>query len=181
MENERVTESRRLVHSACRRALDSMGEEPNPPLTGEGSDLGSTYKSSMKPVLKRVLDARERGDELALASTSEELVVESLFLLARVMELSGLYSDEGVDTPLTAACYFALGSYLEQEATKGDQWRGESFETLYSNVANEVEIVRDNISNDDLDHLLRNSVDVVLLSGILHAAVLTRMPEPAPI
>lgn len=173
MEHTRVTESRTLVYSACRRALDSHGEEPSPPLTGEASEIGSTY-GYLNPLLESVDEAQTTGDTEELISATEELVVESLFLLARVMELTDLYSDSGVETPLTAACYFALGSYLEQERNKEDRWRDASFDTLYDHANDELNEIRENIREDDLDNLLRNSVDFVLLVGILFAAVLDR-------
>jgi hypothetical protein len=171
MEHTRVTESRTLVYAACRQALDAHGTEPSPPLTGEASEIGSTY-SYLKPLLETVHDAHATDDDDALINATEELVVESLFLLARVMELTDLYSDSGVETPLTAACYFALGSYMEQERHKEDQWRDDSFENLHAHATDELGEIRENIGNDDLDELLRNSVDFVLLVGILFAAVL---------
>lgn len=173
MEHTRVTESRTLVYEACRRALDAHGEEPSPPLTGEASEIGSTY-SYLKPLLESVQDARDSGEPDRVMETTEELVVESLFLLARVMEMTGMYSDAGVETPLTAACYFALGSYMEQESKKEDQWRDESFDDLYGDAKAEINEIQENIREDDLDALLRNSVDLVLLVGILYAAVLDR-------
>jgi hypothetical protein len=159
------------VYAACRRALDSYGSEPSPPLTGAGSEIGSTY-TYLAPILDAIESEWEadRHDQLVL--NTEELVIESLFLLARVMELTDLYSDSGVETPLTAACYFALGSYMEQEGNKKDQWREESIKTLYENAREELLEVRENIRDTDLDSLLRNSVDFVLLVGILFAAVL---------
>lgn len=173
MEHTRVTESRTLVYAACRRALDAHGEEPSPPLTGEASEIGSTY-SYLKPLLESVDEARSNDCPDLLIEATEELVVESLFLLARVMELTELYSDSGVETPLTAACYFALGSYMEQERNKEDQWRDASFDTLYDHANDELGEIRENISDNELDNLLRNSVDFVLLVGILFAAVLDR-------
>lgn len=176
MEHTRVTESRTLVYSACRRALDSHGEEPSPPLTGEGFEIESTY-GYLKPLLETVDEAMVSEDAQKLIEATEEVVVESLFLLARVMELTDLYSDSGVETPLTAACYYALGSYMEQEQHKEDQWRDASLETLSSNAIAELQEIRENTADDDLDSLLRNSVDFVLLVSILFAAVLDRQDE----
>mgnify|MGYP006270524877 CR=1 FL=1 len=171
MKHTRVTESRTLVYSACRRALDSYGQEPSPPLTGAGAEIGSTY-AYLSPILNAIEAEWEADRHSQLVLNTEELVIESLFLLARVMELTDLYSDSGVETPLTAACYFALGSYMEQEGNKEDRWRDQTVKTLYENAREELMEVRENIKDDDLDALLRNSVDFVLLVGILFAAVL---------
>lgn len=171
MNDTRVAESRALVYSACRRALDSYGEEPEPPLTGEAASIGSTY-SYIKPLLETAGEARAADRTDALIDLTEEVVVESLFLLARVMEFNDLYSDSGMETPLTAACYYALGSYMEQEGEKEDHWRDREFEKLHRDALDELDIIRSNISDEDYNNLLRNTVDFVLLSGILFASVI---------
>lgn len=176
MERTRVTESRMLVYSALRRALDSHGEEPEPPLTGEASEIKSTHKT-LKPLLEKVKDYYDAKAYQSVVGASEELVVESLFLLARSMEITEMYSDSGVETPLTAACYFALGSYMEQESQKEDRWRDEDFNELYHHAKSEIGEIRDDINDNEVDNLLRNSVDLVLLVGILYATVLDESNE----
>jgi len=74
---------------------------------------------------------------------------------------------------LTQAFYFALGSYMEQEATKTDQWRGESIGQLYAHLLHEVQVeIKRNLKNNDLTYLLHNAVDAVSLSVILLAKVM---------
>jgi len=176
MEYTRITESRKLVFSAVRQALDSHGAEPEPPLTGRALEIGSTY-TYLKPLLGDVQEAHEQEDYETLEKKTEELVVESILLLARTMEMTDLYSDTGMETPLTAAGFFALGSYSEQEGNKEDKWRDEDFEDLFSHAKKESTEIKKNIQKNQLDALLHNSVDLVLLVSILLASVIDSKEE----
>lgn len=77
-------------------------------------------------------------------------------------------------TMLVKAFYFALGSYMEQEAKKGDQWRDQSIGELYSHLKHEVEEIRRNLKSGDYTYLVHNCTDLVGLSTILLAKVLEK-------
>ena len=66
------------------------------------------------------------------------------------------------------AFWFALGSYMEQEATKGDEWRDVDIGALYAHLLHEVESeIRGNIRRGEQTYLLHNAVDAVSLSLML--------------
>lgn len=73
---------------------------------------------------------------------------------------------------LEKAFYFALGSYMEQEAKKEDIWRDQSIGQLYAHLNHELEEIRSNLKSSDLTYLLHNCVDAVGLSTILLAKVM---------
>ena len=68
---------------------------------------------------------------------------------------------------LEKAFYFALGSYMEQEAKKEDQWRDQSIGQLYDHLKHELEEIRANMKRQELTYLVHNCVDAVGLSTIL--------------
>ena len=73
---------------------------------------------------------------------------------------------------LVKAFYFALGSYMEQEAKKEDQWRDQSIGELYAHLRHEIEEVRRNLKTNDYTYLVHNCADLVGLSAILLAKVM---------
>lgn len=76
-------------------------------------------------------------------------------------------------TKLVNAFYFALGSYMEQEAKKDDTWRDQNIGQLYAHLHHELEEIRTNLKrNDRLTFLLHNCVDAVSLATILLAHVM---------
>jgi hypothetical protein len=63
----------------------------------------------------------------------------------------------------------ALGSYIEQEATKKDQWRDQDYWTLRNHLAHEM----DEIRRSKLKTIkIHNLMDACSLSAILLAKVL---------
>jgi len=75
---------------------------------------------------------------------------------------------------LVRAFYFALGSYVEQEAKKGDSWRDQSVGQLYAHLAHEIEEIRRNLRppKNHLSFLLHNCLDAVMLSTMLLCKVM---------
>lgn len=76
---------------------------------------------------------------------------------------------------LVKAFFFALGSYMEQEATKEDSWKDMNIGQLYDHLRHEVEVeIKRNLKppKDQLSYLLHNCVDAVNLSVILLAKVM---------
>ena len=73
---------------------------------------------------------------------------------------------------LKEAFLVAMGSYIEQEATKDDLWRDQSIGQLYAHLSHEIEEIRRNIGRDELDYLAHNAIDAVLLSTMLLAITL---------
>lgn len=70
---------------------------------------------------------------------------------------------------LERAFYFALGSYMEQESKKDDQWRDQTIGQLYDHLLHELEEIRRNLRDSQLTFLVHNSVDAVSLATILLA------------
>jgi len=73
---------------------------------------------------------------------------------------------------LVRAFYFALGSYMEQEAKKEDQWRDQNLGQLYAHLKHELEEIRRSMQSGNLTFLLHNCVDAVSLATILLAKVM---------
>jgi len=65
---------------------------------------------------------------------------------------------------LIRAFYIALGSYIEQEAKKLDQWRDETYGQLYGHLKHEIEEVNRSKSRTTQIH---NLIDCLMLSCIL--------------
>lgn len=65
------------------------------------------------------------------------------------------------------AFWFALGTYVEQEAKKGDQWRDQSIGQLYAHLSHEVEEIQTNIRKGQGRFLIHNAADAVGLSLML--------------
>lgn len=170
---KRLDESRTLIINALRQALNAIDSEPKPPLIGAGADIKITF-DSLKALINRMDQLLAEEDYGLLTVAIEEILVEALLFLARVMEQYGIYSDATTETPLTAACYFALGSYTEQEEQKSDQWRDKSIETLSSLIINEHNQITDGLNTDNMRRVLYDSIDLVLLLTILYAAVIER-------
>jgi len=68
---------------------------------------------------------------------------------------------------LMRAFVFALGSYVEQEAKKGDNWREREIGELYNHLAHEVEEIRRNLRRSEVTYLVHNAADAVMLSCML--------------
>lgn len=169
----RLSESRQIISQSLRKALDSVPSEPNPPLTGAGTNILTTTQY-IKPLLLDIEGNITVKNTNKALSLMEEVVVESLLLLARVMESAEIYSDTTLETPLTAACYFALGSYTEQETEKSDEWREKELTTLYQEAYTEYEIIVSSLREaTNPQEVLDDAVDLVLLLTILYAALLT--------
>lgn len=76
---------------------------------------------------------------------------------------------------IVKAFYFALGSYMEQEAKKNDQWRDQNLGQLFAHTSHEMEEIRKNINEKmPMTYLLHNCVDLVGLSCMLLADVMMR-------
>lgn len=75
---------------------------------------------------------------------------------------------------LVKAFYFALGSYMEQEAKKSDSWNELSVGQLYAHLKHELEEIKNNLSRQELTYLLHNCVDAVSLSIILLVKVMEK-------
>ncbi len=76
---------------------------------------------------------------------------------------------------LRRAFDIAMGSYIEQEAKKGDSWRESSYGMgdAFAHLKHELEEVRANlVRSDSRTLLLHNLIDMVLLSVMLLAKVL---------
>jgi len=67
---------------------------------------------------------------------------------------------------------FALGSYVEQEAKKGDNWRERNLGELYNHLAHEVEEIRRNLRRSEAAYLVHNTANAVMLSCMLLAKAL---------
>ena len=67
------------------------------------------------------------------------------------------------------AFYFALGSYMEQEAKKADTWRDQGYGELYAHLKHELEEIKRSMTANNLTYMIHNCVDVVLLSNMLLA------------
>jgi len=68
---------------------------------------------------------------------------------------------------LLNAFHFALGTYMEQEAKKGDQWRDQSIGQLYAHLDHEVEEIQTNVRKGQLRFLIHNAADAAGLSLML--------------
>lgn len=79
------------------------------------------------------------------------------------------------------AFYFALGTYMEQEAKKGDQWREQSIGQLYAHLSHEVEEIQTNVRKGQLRFLIHNAADAVGLSLMLLSLALEEREEAARI
>ena len=75
-------------------------------------------------------------------------------------------------TQVHGAMMFALGSYMEQESKKVDQWRDQGIGQLYAHLSHELEEIRANIKDDDLTWLVHNAADATSLAAILLAKAL---------
>lgn len=73
---------------------------------------------------------------------------------------------------LSKAFFFALGSYLEQEVKKEDQWRDQSIGNLFSHLKHEIEEVKRDMQSGNFTHLMHDCVDAAMLSTILLARVM---------
>ena len=73
---------------------------------------------------------------------------------------------------LACAYAFAMGSYMEQEAKKTDQWRDQNTGQLYAHLAHELEEIWGNIRQGDKTWLLHNAADAAGLALIFLAHVL---------
>lgn len=73
---------------------------------------------------------------------------------------------------LSHAMAFGLGGYMEQEATKEDQWRDQSIGQLYAHLNHELGEIQSNIKRGEMTWLIHNASDAVGLSAILLAKVL---------
>lgn len=81
-----------------------------------------------------------------------------LQFLGLMLRIDGLYYAEG-------ALMFALGSYTEQEATKGDHWRDVPLPVLYRHLHHEItREIRGDIKSGNLTHLIHDACDAVTLS-----------------
>ena len=86
---------------------------------------------------------------------------------------------------LMAAAHFALGSYTEQEATKGDAWRDTELGALYAHLLHEVESeIKGNVRRGEMTFLIHNAADAVSLSLMLLARALemsgAELPDKTP-
>ena len=70
---------------------------------------------------------------------------------------------------LVKAFYTALGSYIEQEAKKLDDWRDKTFGEIYAHLKHEIEEIR---RSKSLTQQLHNCIDAVMLSTILLAKLM---------
>jgi len=68
---------------------------------------------------------------------------------------------------LVRAFMFAFGSYAEQEAKKGDNWREYEIGELYHHLAHEIEEIRRNLKRSEAAYLVHNAADTVMLSLML--------------
>ena len=73
---------------------------------------------------------------------------------------------------VSQAMFFALGGYMEQEATKEDQWRDQSIGQLYAHLKHELEEIQSNLRQSDMTWLVHNASDAAGLSAIFLAKVL---------
>jgi hypothetical protein len=73
---------------------------------------------------------------------------------------------------LARAFAFALGGYMEQEATKEDQWRDQSIGQLYAHLRHELDEIQSNLRQSDMTWLVHNASDAVGLATIFLAKVL---------
>lgn len=67
--------------------------------------------------------------------------------------------------------FFAMGSYVEQEAKKEDTWRDESYRKLYLHAKHEFQEIE---RSKSLTKQIHNCVDLVLLANILLAHLLEK-------
>ena len=72
---------------------------------------------------------------------------------------------------LVNAFFMALGSYIEQEAKKGDEWREQSIGQIYAHLSHEVEEIRRNLKRGERELLIHNCIDAVMLATMLLAKV----------
>ena len=72
----------------------------------------------------------------------------------------------------------ALGSYLEQEGKKGDQWRDQSIGQLGDHIRHECDEIMGNIRRGEISYLEHNAMDVIELGAMLlaHAMLIQRKP-----
>jgi len=72
---------------------------------------------------------------------------------------------------LRQALDMAFGSYVEQEATKFDNWREETFGAVFDHLKHEVLEIRRSKTRTTQLH---NAIDACMLSAILVAKILER-------
>jgi len=73
---------------------------------------------------------------------------------------------------LVNAFYLALGSYIEQEAKKEDQWVDQTIGQLYAHLKHELEEIKTSMAMNNMTFLLHNAIDAVMLSVILLTKVM---------
>lgn len=75
---------------------------------------------------------------------------------------------------LINAWYLSLGSYIEQEAKKQDQWRDKTYGELYAHLKHEIaEIQR----SKEKTIQLHNCMDACILSAIMVAKLIEGDPK----
>lgn len=127
MKDARMFESRTMLLDAMYDALQDtevqrQGERPSGTIFGRLRDIVYMIEESGKST--QLYCAREG------CALSAELIAD----LVRT-EKFGTVS-------LRYAMHIALGSYIEQEAKKEDQWRDESFTDLYKHLLHEIDEIR---------------------------------------
>ena len=71
------------------------------------------------------------------------------------------------------AMVLSLGSYVEQEAKKGDEWRDKTYGEIYGHLKHELlELAR----SKDRTVQLHNAMDMCMLSAILVAKLMPTTP-----
>ena len=94
----------------------------------------------------------------------------------RVSEMSGMEISKKQDVQMTDsrrkllnAMMVSLGSYIEQEAKKLDDWRNRSFGEIYAHLKHEVQEIK---RSKTKTQQLHNCIDACCLSAMLVAKLL---------
>lgn len=129
--------------------------------------IGEVF-GQLQSQLQSVEETIETGDLNEAEKQAEELVRYGLVLHHKVMIKSDLADiDDDSGRPIVNSLYYSLGSYMEQEDTKRDQWTDETFDELYRHTNHEIDEIRKNLNNNQLDYFLHNATDFALLSLML--------------
>lgn len=141
-EDERMTESREMIRSKMMESIDFTIYE---------HEYGKIY-SVLKDAVVHI--ATKRG-----ISLGEQIVYAKSACYFSALLITHLI---GVD--VEEAMILALGSYIEQEAKKKDQWRDESFNQLYKHLRDEIAEIA---NSEGVTIRLHNCIDACALSAML--------------
>lgn len=174
-DRNRLSNSRARLIAAGRESIQNQSDRTKPLAD---LNLGEVY-GRLDSRIDSMEEEMSNGDLGAAKQQAEQLVIDGLTLLSKIMIYSRLISrNTATITKLEYALYFGLGVYTEQEDTKSDQWADESYGDLLDHITHEVGEIRRNVNDDQMNFLLHNSADFVTLSTMILVTIADQTTEP---